>query len=153
MSGDDEFLDAIAGEDAKGRKVAEARKNWDDQPSANDAWKLMIYVCDGCQHKEKIWNARPHVTPFGGIPCPACDAHMTHAFFGSDEFRPDHRPQKGDLIFIDTPPELALISARRILDRFAGRPGIPEPPPAEELALSNLADFGGHPPSVIRLLS
>ena len=141
------------GHDEAGRELAEAKANWDNEPSAKEAWNLMIYVCDGCQHKEKIWNARPHVTPFGGVPCPACPATMTHAFFGSDVAAPDHRPQKGDLIFIDTPPELALISAKRMIDLHGGREDLPDPPPAEELALSNLADFGGHPPSVIRLLS
>ena len=78
---------------------------------------------------------------------------MTHAFFGSDVLAPDHRPVKGDLIFIDTPPELALIHAKRIIDLHGGREDLPDAPPAEKLALSSLADFGGHPPSCIRLLS
>ena len=151
MSGGDDFLEAIAGEDAKGRKVAEARKNWDDEPSAADAWKLMIYVCDGCGHKERIWNARPHVTPFGGLPCDNCgNETMTHAYFGSDVLAMDYRPVKGELIFIDTPPELALIYAKRTLANYGGVEGAPT---AEDLALNNLSDFGGHPPSCIRLRS
>lgn len=150
----EEALDAMAAADKKGRKVAEARKNWDDDPSSGDAWKLMWYVCDECRHKERVWNARPHVTPFGGLPCDGCgEPTMTHAFFGSDEEAVDHRPVKGDLIFIDTPPELALIYAKRIVDQAAGRDDMPDPPPAEKLALSNLSDFGGHPPSCIRLRS
>ena len=150
MSDDNDFLEKIAENERIGRAVAEARKNWDDEPSSGDAWKLMIYVCDACQHKERIWNARPHVTPFGGIPCPDCAGYMTHAFFGSDEIVRDHVPVAGALIFIDLPPELALIYARRLLANYPGRPN---PPPAEELALSNMSDFGGHPPHAIRLLS
>ena len=154
MSDADDMLERIEAGQEKGRKVAEARKNWDDEPSSGDAWKLMIYVCDQCQHRERIWNARPHVTPFSGLPCENCsESTMTHAFFGSDVLAPDHRPQKGDLIFIDTPPELALIYAKRIIDHYGGREDLPDPPAAEKLALSNLADFGGHPPSCIRLRS
>jgi hypothetical protein len=136
-----------------GNARAEVVKNWDDEPSAKEAWAVMIYVCDDCRHKERIWNARPHVTPFGGVPCPACPGTMTHAFFGSDVAMPDYRPVKGELIFIDTPPELALISAKRVIDRYGSREDLPDSPSAEKLALSNLADFGGHPPSCIRLLS
>ena len=141
------------GHDEAGRKIAEAKKNWDDETGAKEAWSLMIYVCDGCQHKERIWNARPHITPFGGVPCPECSDTMTHAFFGSDVAAPDHRPVKGDLIFIDTPPELALIHAKRIIDLHGGREDFPDLPPAKKLALNNLSDFGGHPPHAIRLLS
>ena len=80
---------------------------------------------------------------------------MTHAFFGSDVAAPDHRPQKGDLIFIDLPPEIALIHANRLLERIAESPEPPpgSPPPAKELALNYLSDFGGHPPTAVRLLS
>ena len=143
------------GHDKAGRELAEAKANWDDQPSPGDAWMLMIYVCDGCQHKERIWNARPHVTPFGGVPCPECSDTMTHAFFGSDWPDPDHRPKKGDLIFIDLPPEVALIHANRLIERIIRSPEPPpgSPPPAKELALNYLSDFGGHPPTAIRLLS
>ena len=150
MSGGDDFLERIEASDKEGRKIAEAKKNWDDEPSANDAWKLMIYVCDDCQHKERIWNARPHVTPFGGVPCPTCPGHMTHAFFGSDKLVRDHAPVEGDLIFIDLPPELALIYARRLLANY---PDQENPPAAEHIALNNLSDFGGHPPHAMRLLS
>ncbi len=143
------------GHDEAGRELAEAKANWDNEPSAKEAWALMIYVCDGCQHKERIWNARPHVTPFGGVPCPECSATMTHDFFGSDVTLPDHRPQKGDLIFVDLPPEIALIYAHRVLERMANSPTPPpgSPPPAKELALNYLSDFGGHPPTAVRLLS
>ena len=142
------------GHDEAGRELAEAKANWDNEPSAKEAWALMIYVCDGCKHTEKIWNARPHVTPFGGVPCPACESTMTHDYFGSDEFLPDHRPKKGDLIFIDQPPELALIYANRLIEGQAKiRPDLPGVSPAKELALNYLSDFGGHPPTAVRLLS
>lgn len=142
------------GHDEEGRKIAEAKANWDDEPSAKEAWAIMIYVCDGCGHKERIWNARPHVTPFGGVPCPRCSATMTHAFFGSDITAPDHRPKRGDLIFIDLPPELALIYARRMIERQAElRSDLPGVPEDKDLALNYLSDFGGHPPTAIRLLS
>lgn len=134
------------------------RANWDDEPSAADAWKLMIYVCDDCGHKEKIWNARPHVTPFGGVACEQCHgaSGMTHQFFGSDQYVPDHEPQAGDLIFIDIPPEVALIYAKRRIKQGieAGYP-IPEDKTfddfAKELAMKDLEDFGGHSPYCIRL--
>ena len=75
---------------------------------------------------------------------------MTHAYFGSDIRAPNYRPVKGELIFIDTPPELALIYAKRTLEKYAGHKDAPTP---EGLALNNLSDFGGHPPSCIRLRS
>jgi hypothetical protein len=139
-------------------KLAVLKANWDNTPSSSDAWKLMIYRCDACDHQERIWNARPHVTPFGGVPCPNCFGPMTHAFFGSDTLEPFRWPQRGDLVFIDLPPELALIFARRRIaaGQIAGYQ-IPEEHTTEtyarELALQALADFGGHPPAAMRLLS
>lgn len=140
------------------RKLARWKANWDDVPSSSDAWKLMIYRCDACDHQERIWNARPHVTPFGGVPCPNCRESMTHAYFGSDTHNPLHWPQAGDLVFIDLPAELALIHARRQVaaGQVAGHQ-IPEGQTTEtfarELALLYLAEFGGHPPTAVRLLS
>lgn len=132
--------------------------NWDNEPSAKEAWALMIYVCEQCSHKEWIWNARPHVTPFGGIPCPDCPGHMSHNFFGSDKEAPDHEPKAGDMVFIDYPPELALIYAKRRIQQGIDA-GYPPPDDktheefAKDLALSDLAEFGGHPPYALRLKS
>lgn len=139
-------------------KLATLKANWNNTPSSSDAWKLMIYLCEECGHQERVWNARPHVTPFGGVPCPWCTGSMNHAYFGSDKLEPLHWPQRGDLIFIDTPPELALIWARRVVaaGQVAGHQ-IPDDLTTEayarQLALNTLADFGGHPPTAVRLLS
>ncbi len=139
-------------------KLAALKANWDNTPSSSDAWKLMIYQCDACGHQERVWNARPHVTPFGGVPCPDCFEPMAHVFFGSDELKPLHWPQGGDLVFIDLPPELALIYARRRVaaGQVCGHQ-VPEGHTTEtfarKLALQDLAEFGGHPPTAVRLLS
>ncbi len=69
-------FDKLEAEQAKIRAVIAERVNWHNEESAKEAWALMIYVCDHCQHKERIWNARPHVTPFGGIPCQLCGGDM-----------------------------------------------------------------------------
>ena len=133
------------------------RANWFDKPSAGDAWKRMIYVCQDCRHSERIWNARPHVTPFAGVPCPACGGDMKHEFFSADETVPNYRPRAGELVFIDLPPELALIYARRRVENAqAGGydiPGGQDPENyARELALEFLQEFGGHTPTVVRLI-
>jgi len=139
-------------------EFAKARANWDDIPRSSDAWKLMFYECETCRHLEKIWNARPHVTPFGGVPCPICRGSMTHTCFGSDLMNPFHWPQAGDLVFVDLPPELALIYARRTIaaGQIAGHAipdGLSTEDYARRLALHALIEFGGHPPTAVRLLS
>ena len=133
------------------------RANWDDEPTAAEAWKRMIYACEKCHHVEKIWNARPHVTPFG-VSCPACGEIMNHKYFRSDAYEPDRRPRQGELIFIDLPPELALIYARRrvVKTQEAGYEipeGKTEEAFARELAFIDLTEFGDHSPALMRLLT
>ena len=149
--------DAIALRDKMREAFKQNRGNWDDEPHAAEAWKRMIYVCDACHHTDKIWNARPHITPFG-VTCPACNQIMNHKYFRSDTYEPDRRPRAGELIFIDLPPELALIYMHRRIEQTqeAGYK-IPEGKTAEsfarELALDALAEFGNHAPALMRLLT
>lgn len=143
----------IADPKARGEKRAAMLENWSDEPASEDAWGLMWYRCESCNHEERVWNARPHVTPFGGIPCPQCEGSMNHEHYGSDIHDSEHFPKKGDLIFIDTPPEIALIYARRLIRNYANQPGLPDPPTPKRLALKSLATFDGHSPYCLRLIS
>lgn len=147
----DKLIEAI------GHTTKPARANFDDDPSSDDAWKRMDFVCESCQALERIWNARQHVTPFG-VVCPSCGGHMRHRYPDSDTYEPDRRPQVDELIFIDLPPELALIYAHRqvALRVAAGYEMLCEEENrelAKKIAIENMAQFGGHQPALMRLLS
>lgn len=80
-----------------------------------EAFCLMWYQCKDCGAKERIWNSRDGVTPFG-MRCPSCgraDYHHTH--FGSDLYAPNHRLNKFQRFWRDgTPAEAEVIMRHRI---------------------------------------
>jgi hypothetical protein len=82
-----------------------------------EAFCLMWYVCKNqrCGHRERIWNSRDGVTPFG-MGCPSCGGNeLYHAFFGSDEYAPNHKLHRGQRFWRDgTPDEAATFMQRRI---------------------------------------
>jgi hypothetical protein len=116
--------------------------------SHKEAFALMWYACP-CGHRERIWNSRDGVTPFGGIRCPSCGSTtprpqtpgdesdlakalrklggqasppgMEHVFFGSDECRPDHKPHPGQRIWRDGTPADAVAILERRFKAFANR--------------------------------
>lgn len=66
-------------------------------PQHKEAFALMWYTCDGrttpteqtlegCGHRERIWNSRDGVTPFG-TSCPSCNGSLLHSNWNLD--RPD----------------------------------------------------------------
>lgn len=82
-----------------------------------EAFCLMWYECRNraCGHRERIWNSRDGVTPFG-MQCPSCGGNeLLHAYFGSDLYAPEHVLRRGQRFWRDgTPDEAAAIMERRI---------------------------------------
>jgi hypothetical protein len=91
-----------------------------------EAFCLMWYACE-CGHEERIWNSRDGVTPFG-MQCPSCGKpDMFHRFFGSDTYAPDHKPNRGQRVWIDMTLEQAQQCAdARIVSAAAHGHVIPE---------------------------
>lgn len=87
--------------------------------SHSEAFCLMKYRCEKCEHTETFWNARDGVTPFG-VGCPLCDGHMLHILWRADKHEPKHLPTTGQGVFITTPPELRVVFARRRVESFNG---------------------------------
>jgi hypothetical protein len=78
-----------------------------------EAFALMWYACK-CGHRERIWNSRDGVTPYG-IGCPSCGEIAHHVDWKSDEAAPDHKPHRWQRIFRDgTPADAVQIMTRRI---------------------------------------
>lgn len=95
----------------------------DETFEAAEAWALMWYACE-CGHRERIWNARPGVTPFG-MGCPSCGKpSLRHADFGRDERAEHHKPHRGQRIWINLTMERAREYATKRVDatRAAGYP-------------------------------
>lgn len=66
-----------------------------------EAFCLMWYAC-GCGHRERIWNSRDGVTPFGGVGCTSCARpQLRHVNWALDERAPDHRLTIGQRYFRD----------------------------------------------------
>lgn len=97
-----------------------------------EAFCLMFYACR-CGHRERMWNSRDGVTPFGGITCPSCGkgfkdgAGMEHVQFAADYCVPDHKPWPGQRIWRDGTPEEAVAIIERRIEAFA-KAGRPIPP-------------------------
>ncbi|MDR6381784.1 hypothetical protein [Paraburkholderia caribensis] len=83
-----------------------------------EAFCLMWYACE-CGHRERIWNSRDGVTPFG-MSCPSCgEAKLFHVNFGRDTYAPDHVPRNGQRIWISMSKDRARQIARRTAERIA----------------------------------
>lgn len=92
-----------------------------------EAFCLMWYACTACDHRERIWNSRDGVTPFG-MRCPSCGGTtLLHVDWGRDECAPSHKPNPGQRFFRDgTPDEAAVIMTRRIESLKDSYPLTPE---------------------------
>lgn len=90
-----------------------------------EAFMLMWYECS-CGHRERIWNSRDGVTPFG-CGCPSCGGTMKHRYFGADEYAPKYNLLTGQRFWRDgTPDEAEAIMRRRIeklRDNYPLNPG------------------------------
>ena len=82
---------------------------------------------------------------------------MSHKYWNMDKRDRGRSPGRDDMIFIDIPPELALLKARKTVRSMAedGQipPGKTEREIEEKLALETLSLYGGHVPFAMRLLS
>ena len=79
-----------------------------------EAFCLMWYACP-CGHRERFWNSRDGVTPFGFVcpSCGSCDLH--HVEFFRDVYAPDHKPRAGQSVWISmTRARAAEIADARI---------------------------------------
>lgn len=78
-----------------------------------EAFCLMWYACK-CGHRERIWNSRDGVTPFG-CTCPSCKGTMSHVEWHNDMPSRHHKLIGGQRFWRDgTPDEAEAIMRRRI---------------------------------------
>lgn len=79
-----------------------------------EAFALMWYACT-CGHRERIWNSRDGVTPFG-LGCPSCGSPtLRHVDWQRDQCTPSHQLHRGQRYFRDgTAAEASVIVERRI---------------------------------------
>lgn len=84
-----------------------------------EAFCLMWYACEQCGARERIWNSRDGVTPFG-MGCPHCGADglrgMKHVDWNLDEYAPNHTPPPGQRIWVSMTYEQAEAYTDRRLD-------------------------------------
>lgn len=113
-----------------------------------EAFALMWYAC-ACGHRERVWNSRDGVTPYGGGLCISCggkgldDRGLRHTDFHLDFPAPDHKLHDGQLYFRDgTPEEAVAIIKRRIkaIDAAAARKVEPFKPIPDDVKARLLDD-------------
>jgi hypothetical protein len=80
-----------------------------------EAFCLMWYACNECGARERIWNSRDGVTPFG-MGCHSCGGNeYLHSDFRSDEYAPNHQLHFEQRFWRDgTPDEAEAIMRKRI---------------------------------------
>ena len=89
-----------------------------------EAFCLMKYQSKDGQITEMLWNSRDGVTPFG-IRSKDGTTELFHVEWQRDVCCPDHKPQKGDRIFVDLTPEKARFYAERNVENNWDRPSYP----------------------------
>lgn len=98
-----------------------------------EAFCLMQYHCKSCSHFEVFWNSRDGVTPFG-TACPSCGApELYHVNFRGDVYAPNHKPHKGQRVWITMTKERALAIATRNVLRYK------KPGPETDLVIEAIA--------------
>lgn len=66
-----------------------------------EAFCIMLYKCEDCNHSERLWNSRDGVTPFM-ILCSKCNKGlMKHICWSFDKRIKSYSPKVGERIFID----------------------------------------------------
>jgi hypothetical protein len=77
----------------------------------------MWYACRACGHRERIWNSRDGVTPFG-LGCPSCGgADLYHVEWARDAYVPTHVLHHEQRFFRDGTVEEAVAIMRRRIAR------------------------------------
>jgi hypothetical protein len=90
-----------------------------------EAFCLMWYACP-CGHRERVWNSRDGVTPFG-FACPSCkEPKLQHVDWSRDEYAPQYQPAAGQRIWIDLSRDRARAIAQRTIDQVARKQAVPE---------------------------
>lgn len=126
-----------------------------------DAFMLYWYACIGnqppkgstikrldagpaCGHRERIWNSRDGVVPFG-TSCPSCKhGVLQHVNWELDEYAPNHVLRKFQKYWSDITEERAraIAQSQALRAKAAGM----EPPNIDDLMKHYLAEFDGHAP-------
>lgn len=84
-----------------------------------EAFNLMWYACKSCGHRERFWNSRDGVTPFG-TACPSCGKpDLCHDQFHLDTYVPDHKPHFGQRTWISMTRDRAMEYATQASKRSA----------------------------------
>jgi len=112
-----------------------------------EAFCLMWYACP-CGHRERYWNSRDGITPFGTL-CPSCGKpEMKHVDWNRDTYAPDHKPAIGQRQWVSMTRE----GAERIADiRIAASAlhGYPVPPEHRADLVSSIFNDGKAPNMVV----
>jgi hypothetical protein len=138
------------------------------KPAHKEAFALMWYACP-CGHRERIWNSRDGVTPFGGLLCPSCNSTtkrpayydgrggivppssyapgMEHIEFRLDTPAPDHKLAPGQRFWRDGTKAEAIAILERRFTIFAER-GQPAPQEVVDKMLDQV--LKDHPESEFR---
>jgi len=82
-----------------------------------EAFCLMRYRCEKCNHVEVLWNSRDGVTPFV-IGCVKCGKPAKHVDWKLDRRVPDYDPPKGSRIFVTMTSEEYLKSQTKRVEHF-----------------------------------
>jgi hypothetical protein len=83
-----------------------------------EAFCLMWYACQ-CGHRERYWNSRDGVTPFGDA-CPSCgETTLQHVNWNSDQCVPNHKPYRGQRVWVSMTRERAIEITERQVKRYA----------------------------------
>lgn len=78
-----------------------------------EAFNLMWYACKNCGHRERYWNSRDGVTPFG-TECPSCGRpDLIHDAWHLDQYAPDHKPHHGQRLWVAMTLKAAEAIAKR----------------------------------------
>jgi len=82
-----------------------------------EAFCLMWYACK-CGHRERYWNSRDGVTPYGDR-CPSCgNLTLFHVDFQKDLHSPNHKPFLGQRVWIDMTQARASEIANRQIESY-----------------------------------
>lgn len=109
-----------------------------------EAFCLMWYACRKCQHRERIWNSRDGVTPFG-CTCPSCgQPDMLHDHWHLDKPAPEHKLHPMQKFWRDGTPDEAEAIMRRRIESYnrQGRNGDPDLTPERVAVLIASARSG-----------
>lgn len=85
-----------------------------------EAFMLMWYACEKCGHRERIWNSRDGVTPFG-CGCPSCGSILNHVDWGEDVRAVDYQLHNHQHFWRDGTPDEAEAIMRRRIERMEGQ--------------------------------